>query len=218
MKLNQKGFGVVQALLLLTLVTVIGGTGYFVYKTNSNTKTILDGTSKVVDSTAKDATNTVLVDLTKDWVAYTNTAAKFSLKYPSTWVLPAKTEICSADLFMVGGDAKSVGTCASENIGQMYVTSSLKSVSSDSELKDTNYTDLKTEVVTANGVTGKRQSGTYKLTNDIGFGPEAGDKRVQYLFVSGGREYIAGYNIKASYPDVLKDFDLMITKTLTFDK
>jgi hypothetical protein len=36
--------------------------------------------------------------------------------------------------------------------------------------------------------------------------------------VSGGREYIAGYNIGVNYPDVLKDFDMMITKTLTFDK
>jgi len=218
MNKNEKGFGIVQVLLLLTVVAIIGGTGYFVYKKNNNTGTIPKGTSKVAVIKANDTTSTVVVDPTKDWIAYTNTAAKFSLKYPSSWVVPANTKFCSAELFMVGGDAKSVGTCASENIGQMYVTSSLKTATSDSELKDTDYTDLKSKVVIANGVTGKRQAGTYKLTNEFGIGPEAGDKKVQYLFVSGGREYIAGYNIGVNYPDVLKDFDLMITKTLTFDK
>ena len=31
MKKNEKGFGIVQVLLLLTVVAIIGGTGYFVY-------------------------------------------------------------------------------------------------------------------------------------------------------------------------------------------
>lgn len=40
MKLNQKGFGVVEGLLIFVIVGIVGGTGYYVYKNNQNDKPV----------------------------------------------------------------------------------------------------------------------------------------------------------------------------------
>jgi hypothetical protein len=43
-------------------------------------------------------------------------------------------------------------------------------------------------------------------------------KVVIYSFYANGRTYIAQYNQRIDDPDILPDFDLMITKTLKFSK
>ena len=46
-KLNQKGFTAIEAILILVIVAIIGGTGFYVY--NSNKKS--DKTSETTEST-----------------------------------------------------------------------------------------------------------------------------------------------------------------------
>ncbi len=216
MKMNQRGFGFPQIALMIVIAAIIGGTGYYVLKTNNDTKKILDNTTKLNESIATDKAIVKAADPTKDWKAYSNAAGKFSLKYPSTWVTATNPSLCGPELFLVGADAKSVGTCASESTGQMYVTSTTETLTDNGELNATSYPDMKTEAVTVTGVVGKRQTGTYKASGD-GPGPVDGAKTVQYIFHTNGRTYTAVYNINSSFPDVLKDFDLMITKTLKFE-
>jgi hypothetical protein len=44
-KLNQKGVGAVEGLLILVIVAIVGGTGYFVYNAQNKTKDTLDSAS-----------------------------------------------------------------------------------------------------------------------------------------------------------------------------
>jgi hypothetical protein len=43
-----------------------------------------------------------------------------------------------------------------------------------------------------------------------------GTKVVIYLFYAHGRTYVVRYGQRIGEPDILRDFDLMITKTLKF--
>jgi len=46
MKLNQKGFSGVEALLIVVIVAIIGGVGYYVYQSQQETKKSQDNANK----------------------------------------------------------------------------------------------------------------------------------------------------------------------------
>lgn len=99
----------------------------------------------------------------------------------------------------------------------MFITSDEGDKRSLRELDSKYYPDVKTETVVVSGVTGKRQTGIYqRAPGDEGFGPNTGDKFVVYIFYTNSLTYYASYSIESTHPDVLKDFDLMVTKTLKF--
>lgn len=84
MKLNSKGFGVVEGLLIVIIVGLICGAGYYVYKANKNTNESLHntGNSEAIRSEAQEETD---MDPTVGWKTYTSSNPKFSFKYPSEW-------------------------------------------------------------------------------------------------------------------------------------
>jgi hypothetical protein len=43
-----------------------------------------------------------------------------------------------------------------------------------------------------------------------------GAKVVVYYFYAHGKTYVAQYTQESGHPDVLRDFDLMVTRTLKF--
>jgi len=49
-KLNQKGFAAVETLLIVVIVGLLAGVGYYVWHTNQQTKATLDAASKVAQS------------------------------------------------------------------------------------------------------------------------------------------------------------------------
>ena len=212
LKNNEKGFGTIEIILVLIIVLLIGAVGYLVYK-NQHKATV----TKVVTITkTSPATNkTSANDPTASWNPYASTVGKFSLKYPSTWVTATKPELCTPGLLLLGANSDNVGKCGSDNFGQL-------SISSQQQVKtcglDTgSYNNITQVKVTASGVTGTKTSGTATQSDQIlGSLPE-GTKSVQYCFNKNGLTYIADYNQISTYPDVLTDFDLMVTKTLKFN-
>ena len=220
MKKNQKGFALIEALLILIILLLIAFAGWWVWQSKAKISKTQEDTANSQSEPAKSdkkAAQKPAVDPTADWKAYSNADGQYSLKHPTSWVRASSPELCTPTLFLVAGNAASVGKCASEGFGQMSVDSSAGNILSEAEFTATNYTDLQTEAVTVAGVAGKKQTGTYKQTGeDIGPGPQTGDKFVKYTFYTNGRTYSAVYAIKAAYPDVLSDFNTMVTKTLQF--
>lgn len=212
---NYKGFALLEGLLILLIIGMLAGVGYYVYDAKKNSENSLDNASKTELTAA--GKKTVAEDPTKDWKAYSNKDGQFSLKHPASWVQASSPELCSEGLLLIAANAASVGTCASEDGGQMQISSQAGDLRSEYQLKSANYPDLKTESVTVAGVAGEKQSGTYKADEGAeGPGPSTGEKKVTYIFYTNSRTYQASYWIKDSYPDVLADFNTMVTKTLKF--
>lgn len=215
---NHKGFTLIEGLLIVLIVGMLAGVGYYVYNTKKTSDKSLDSASSTEITAAGKRADSGAEDPTKDWKAYSNKEGVYSLKHPASWVQAPNATMCSEGLLLIGANAASVGTCASENGGQMQVSSMAGDLRSQYELKAANYTDLKTEDVTVAGVVGKKQSGTYKASPDAeGMGPSTGEKVVTYFFYTNGKTYQANYWIKDSYPDALADFNTMVTKTLKFE-
>lgn len=211
---NQGGFGVIEVLLTLIILGLIVFTAYYVWNAKQDT----DKTLKPTDSTVEVKKNTpsTTTDKTASWTAYTNKTAGFSLKYPKTWVTPAHPDSCGKDILMLGADDKSVGTCASENAGQMTI-SSRPDEAGCQDLSGSSWTQNSKETVTVSGVTGTKTVATAKEQGDgMGALPK-GTKMVQYCFVTSGTTYTANYTQLSTYPDVLDDFNAMVNKTLKFE-
>jgi hypothetical protein len=211
---NQKGFTLVEGLLIVIALSLVSFVGFYVYKANDKK----ENTSPQITSESQKS-DTDSPDSTKDWKEFKSTDGKYSLKYPVFWVTPTNSEDCMPGLLLLAADSSSLGACGSENGGHMTVYSTIEGAQKDYELTPENYSDLKNEKVTVSGVTGIRQSGTFS-GEDMGIGPQKGEKEVLYIFTKDKRIYAASYRFSrgdTTYPNVLNDFDLMVTKTLKFN-
>jgi hypothetical protein len=89
MKNYQKGFSAVEALLILVIVGVIGGVGYFVYSSQKKTNEALENAAKVSSSVyASTKTETKPVaesEIYVDWKSFSKNGYVF--KYPDDWTL-----------------------------------------------------------------------------------------------------------------------------------
>ena len=84
-------------------------------------------------------------------------------------------------------------------------------------MKPEGYNDYKVSQVTVDGVQGERYSGI--IAEDAeGIGSAKGTKEIRYVFKKDTFVYQAHYFQQPGYPDVEKDFDLVVTKTLKFTK
>lgn len=82
MKLNDKGFTVVEGLLIVIALTLIGGVGYFVYDRQSEKKS--DTKTSVV--TEQEKAETIQPSaIPQGWVEYKNQELGFSFAHPQTW-------------------------------------------------------------------------------------------------------------------------------------
>lgn len=214
---TQQGFSAVELILIIVVIGLLGGLGWYVWAKGKDTKpaTTTSSPAKVVTSAAKPA-----VDPTADWVLHTDVAGKFTLKHPKTWVEATHPELCSQGIYLIGADKNSVGVCASEGFGQIAIISETGDAQAQNKLS-TGYTSVTETKATVNGVNGVRDIGTAsgQMSGDNAIGGYAdGTKVVKYIFFTNGRTYSATYVKTSTSPDVLSDFDLMVTKTLMFTK
>ncbi len=219
-KTNNNGFSAVEGLLILVIVGIAGFVGWFVWHSqraiNDTQNATVQGQGTIV-KTSKEVTGnkvTTVVDPTASWVSYTDIVGKFSLKYPPSWVKASNPSLCSPGIFLFGPSKATVGACGSENFGEVFITSVDGDHRSDSELS-TGYQKLVKTDVTVSQVVGKKESGTTHNQQGMGAFPD-GVKEVRYIFYTGGRTYVVGYDQHAAMPDVLSDFNLIVTKTLKF--
>ncbi len=220
---NQKGFSPVQILLIVVVVSLIGGTGWYVWQSTNKTNDTLETTSKALGEAQKAEKKTEAAkpaaDPIADWVEYKNTKGVFTLKHPKTWAPASRPELCSDGLALFGANAASVGTCASENGGQINVSSQEGTHDDEFALNPNQYSGITSTILAVDGIQGSRSEGTAKdqMSGEGPGGLPDGTKVVQYIFVANNnRTYLARYVKASSYPDALADFDTMVTKTLKF--
>lgn len=210
MRNNHDGFTLVELLLTIIAIGVIGFAGFYVWdKSKDGSDVKSSGKTTLSESTKAD------LDPTRDWKSYTSTEGKFSLKYPASWHTADNPENCYTNLLLLGPTAETVGTCGSDNSGQVSISSYTVETGS-SELDPQYYSDIKTTKVTVDGITGQRQTGTYTYDGE-GVGSIKGSKVVEYRFKGRDINYHAYYQQQPGYPDVQKEFDLIVTKTLSFN-
>jgi len=116
MKRNQKGFAVIETLLILVIVAMIAGVGCYVWHTNRQTKATLDAASKSAASTPP-KTSKKSSDSTIGWKTYVSKEGKFTVKYPPSWVQPSNQTLCGDFLtrdLEIGPDTKSVIKCGGD--------------------------------------------------------------------------------------------------------
>lgn len=122
MKINQKGFTLVETLLVVLVLAVIGFGGYYVWQNqNENNDAKANSTEATVTKTESKKNNT---DPYQGWKSYTLPYEKLSFKYPSDWAISNENakgrdvvRIKSSDNFTViiqvgvqaGGDLTYVG-------------------------------------------------------------------------------------------------------------
>ncbi len=218
---KQQGFTAVEAVLILVIVAIIGFVGWYVWHAKNDTNSTYDKAgnlslaSKPASKQKSTSTTPQAVDPTADWTAYSSKSGVYSLKYPKSWVTATNPELCSEGTLLLGANSKSVGKCASEGFGQISVTSSAGDYSSTSTFSG-GYASVTKSSVTVDGVLGVKESGVAS-GQDAALGSLAdGVKVVEYTFYTKGRTYNVTYTQDPTYPDVLSDFDLMVTKTLKF--
>lgn len=88
MRVNQRGFGVLQLILLIVLVGIIGGTGAYVYKAQKDTKKSLDNTSQNLDQIAHDKQEGAAEDTAKEedsWTLFEASDKAYSVRIPDGW-------------------------------------------------------------------------------------------------------------------------------------
>ncbi|HKX30708.1 MAG TPA: hypothetical protein VJ302_23665 [Blastocatellia bacterium] len=173
-------------------------------------------------------------DETANWLTHVSPKGGFSLRYPNNWAVgpswygqepPSDPNYppCIMDTFFTAGaDGELVAECASEYFGQIYV-----SFEEGDQVRARRistgvypYLHLASRKVTVDNVEGTRETGTAMGHDAPQFSmPDLPDdtKVIVYVFYTRGRTYIAKYAQRVDEPDISRDFDLMITKTLKFN-
>lgn len=214
---NQKGFSGIEALLIIVIIGLIGGVGWYVWNAKKESDKSLNQASQtdITAAAKKKETTKVEEDPTKGWKSYSSADGQYSLKYPNNWVQPERTDICSEGLLLLGSSTRYVGSCGSDNVGQISVYSVEGDKRSDYRLKKADYPDLNNETIKVSGVDGEKQTGTLKVESE-GIGPANNSKTTVYLFYANNRTYVATYILQPDFPDITNDFNLMVTKTFKF--
>jgi prepilin-type N-terminal cleavage/methylation domain-containing protein len=85
MKINQKGFSVVEILIVIVVVGLLGVAGWFVYGHQKSTKQSSTTQAKSATSSSKETSTSV--DRYAGWKTYKSSVEGFSFRYPADWEL-----------------------------------------------------------------------------------------------------------------------------------
>lgn len=86
---NQKGFATLEAILILVVVAIVAGTGYYIYNANKKATNVLNSASKVAKGSGKNRSQTSSnTRLTLD-------NGKISFVIPASWQKYSDTQLCT---------------------------------------------------------------------------------------------------------------------------
>ncbi len=104
LKNNEKGFGTVEAILIVIILVLIGAVGYLVYKNHHKTPPKVVTITKTVTNTPKTNSTTATNPYT-GWKSYTLPVEKLSFMYPSSWLATNSPPSSTQDsVIMASGD------------------------------------------------------------------------------------------------------------------
>jgi hypothetical protein len=91
---SQKGFAVLEGLLILVIVGIVGGTGYYVWHSKAQADKNLDNAAadKISSSVKKTVKPEAPADETADWLTYKAPDGSYSLKIADGWKLTKQTD------------------------------------------------------------------------------------------------------------------------------
>lgn len=206
----QRGFTLIEILLVIIALSMVGGVGYYVYSSQQDKEIATSDVSN--QQTAKEANSEIAPDPTTGWKSYNS--ANFSLKHPSEWLEMKNSENCP-DYFGRGASEGSQGICQSDAASQISVVASSESPASYAPMAEY-YSDIAKTTVQVDGISSDRYATVSKGTEFMGF-EDKGAKSVQYIFTKSGKTIVATYSDgNGRFKDVLADFDIMMTKTFKF--
>src|SRR5688572_858076 len=162
---NQTRFSLVGILMIPIVFGIISGAGCRMRDARNGADKGADAASRTSEPGAEQAgqpkARPAEKDETADWTPYVSVEGSFALRHPKNWVRPTEPEQCTPGLFMAGGDAKSVGECASENFGQIYMSSAEGNRLNDHKLATSHYPyqNITSGKVVVDNIEGVRETG-----------------------------------------------------------
>jgi Tfp pilus assembly protein PilX len=130
MSKNQKGFSVVEGLLILVIVGILGGTGWYVWNSNKKTNDLLnsvDKSSSVGAKATKKNTETKIeaVDKYPTWKEEKNQEYKYSFKFPNEngWKSFINKTAANSEAYSIGERVNNTGvnyTLCGNNCGLVF--------------------------------------------------------------------------------------------------
>lgn len=91
MKHQQKGFAVLETLLIVIILAIIGGTGYFVWHSRQNTDKTLGNAAKSQPGIPKTKNEPQIS--TTGWASFTSKLEGFAIRYPKDWEVVSNGEL-----------------------------------------------------------------------------------------------------------------------------
>ena len=215
----------VETLLSLVVIIIIGNVGCSRQKAGKSQGTTSEASQIEAKQIPQQKGLPEKTVETAGWITFVSSKGRFSLRHPKSWAIGHKEPQFCTDTefsFTAGADADLVGECGTEYFGQIHVVSEEgnklsqhKSIRTDSQ----SYQYITRKKVMVDNIEGTREAGTVRQNNnelDIEHPLPDGTKVVIYSFYAHGRTYVAQCQQRIDEPDILRDFDLMITKTLRF--
>jgi len=210
---QKKRKNIPAIVLSVVVVLLLGVIGWLVYD-KLTAKPAEDHSQHQTTETTKseESTDQDEEDKTADWVALSNQAGKYSLKYPNNWTAePAgDPSMCSPELTLLATSKDKIAKCATDGFGQMAFDSAVGDKTAEYRLS------YPSKSAIVDGVKGVRYEGTVETTSESGIGPEVGTKEVLYVVYDGTRTYRAMYYQYPGDEDITSEFDLLVTQTLKF--
>lgn len=222
MNKNQKGFSSVEILLLIVIIGILCGAGYFVYNSQNTTNTALgDATISESDPKKTVKNNEDIQDKgeeTVGWKTYSSQVGQFSFKYPSEWLTAIDPDACEEGIVLLAPTQESLGICGSGFGGQVAVWSDNGNYMELHDLNDGGYKDVTATDITVAGVQGKKYTGVTidQPDAEVQSSEPIDTKAILYVFYTNEKTYVAAYGQAPDYKDITEDFETMVTKTLTF--
>jgi len=182
---NQTGFSAVEALLILVIVGMIGGTGYYVWHATQNSDKLLSANS---DSTTVTHKKKAAVDETASWYLYKAPSGNYKLRLPDGW----KLERYQEDDFIYGAEASNTtykkGTLAT--VGRIDVGKDFGSLvfylNYGNDFKLSSGAVQQPGFKTAQGLEVKKYRSTVDKPVE-GIGPPQGTVTYQYVIAKGDK-------------------------------
>jgi hypothetical protein len=224
---NFDGFSAVEALLILVIVGILCGTGWYVYSSNKKTDDLLssaDNTKILSPSKAKEKATTTTpkqADETVNWTKVTSGKNSFSVKIPDGWNLQNWTSrdylfaASYKDLTHTSGKAAMVanGDTAPTDSGPVKRFNITGNPIAQKSSIGNYFNEVPQDFGPVSGVTGKKYVHTYSEDVD---GVKKGDKAYLYRFEGSKTLITADYYVLGGEADQSALVEKTL-KTLSFE-
>lgn len=220
---NQKGLSSVEALLVFVIILNMVSVGCSRREAGKSQGAASEASQIEAKLIPQQNVLPEKTDETVDWRAYVGSVSRFSLRYPKYWAVghanPQNCTEAARSVFTAGANADLVADCGTEYFGQIYIYSNEGNELSNHKLATDlyPYQNITSKKVTVDNIEGTREAGTAMGQDDEKFampGLPDGTRVVIYSFYADGRTYVARYEQRIGDPDISRDFDVMVTKTL----